>query len=175
MLLRSIRSRLLGLMLATVVPFTALIGGGLWMQWRSDRATAAERAVAEARLLAAQVDDHLGNLEALMAGLSRAVSVNPAEIDANDAVLKQLKAELPGFISNIFVFSLDGTNIGSAQGARFNAADRAYFRGVLAGQRLAMGEVVLGRATVMTHCPIARPVEDSAGRLQAVLAVGTLL
>ena len=51
----------------------ALIGGGLWTQWRSDRATAVERAVAEARLLAAQVDDHLGNLDALLAGLSRAV------------------------------------------------------------------------------------------------------
>ena len=52
MMLRGIRSRLLGLVLATVIPFTALIGGGLWTQWRSDQATAAERAVAEARLLA---------------------------------------------------------------------------------------------------------------------------
>ena len=175
MMLRGIRSRLLGLMLATVVPFTALIGGGLWTQWRNDQATAAERAVAEARLLAAQVDDHLGNLESLMAGLSRAVSINPADTAANDAVLKQLKAELPGFISNIFVFSRDGTNIGSAQGARFNAADRAYFRSVLAGQRLGMGEVVLGRAIGQWVITVARPVEDQAGRLQAVLAVGTLL
>src|SRR5205814_3749848 len=79
---------------STLFPYTTLfrsIGGGLWTQWRSDQATAAERAVAEARLLAAQVDDHLGNLESLMAGLSRAVSVNPADTTANDAVLKQLK------------------------------------------------------------------------------------
>src|SRR3982074_2375172 len=62
MLLRSIRSRLLGLVLATVVPFTALIGGGFWSQWRNDRAAAIDRALAEARLLAAQVDDHIGNL-----------------------------------------------------------------------------------------------------------------
>src|ERR1700730_13118968 len=68
MLLRGIRSRLLGLVLATVVPFAALIGCRLWTEWRNDKASAAERAVAEARLLAAQVDDHLGNLDALMAG-----------------------------------------------------------------------------------------------------------
>ena len=175
MMLRGIRSRLLGLVLATVVPFTALIGGGLWAQWRTDRATAAERAVAEARLLAAQVDDHLGNLEALLAGLSRAVSTNPADTAANDAMLQRLKNELPGFISNVFVFARDGTNIGIAQGARFNAADRVYFRQVLAGRRLAMGEVLLGRAIGQWVITVGRPVEDEAGRVQAVLAVGTLL
>ena len=63
MLLRSIRSQLLGLVLATVVPFTALIGFGVWKEWQSDQAAAMALAVNEARLLAAQVDDHLGNLE----------------------------------------------------------------------------------------------------------------
>jgi hypothetical protein len=62
MLLRTIRSRLLGLVLATAVPFAALIGGGLWSQLRDDQAEAMERALSEARVLAAQVDDHIGNL-----------------------------------------------------------------------------------------------------------------
>ena len=174
-MLRGIRSRLLGLVLATVIPFTALIGGGLWTQWRSDRATAAERAVAEARLFAAQVDDHLGNLQALLAGLGRAVSANPADTAANDATLMQLKRELPPFISNIFVFAPDGTNIGIAEGARFNAADRLYFNAVLAGQQLGIGEVVLGRAIGQRVITIARPMMDQTGRLTAVLAIGTLL
>ena len=76
MLLGSIRTRLLGLVFATVVPFTVLIAAGLWNQWRSDQAAAIERASNEARLLAAQVDDHIGNLESLLVGLSGAVSVN---------------------------------------------------------------------------------------------------
>jgi hypothetical protein len=59
-MLRSIRSRLIGLVLATVVPFLGLIGAGLWDQWRSDQASTIARSVDEARLLAAQVDDHLG-------------------------------------------------------------------------------------------------------------------
>jgi diguanylate cyclase (GGDEF)-like protein/PAS domain S-box-containing protein len=175
MLLRGIRSRLLGLVFATVVPFAALIGGGLWTQWRSDKAAAAERAIAEARLLAAQVDDHLGNLDSLLAGLSRAVSTNPADTAANDALLRQVKHDMPGFISNIFVFALDGSNVGTAQGTRFNAADRAYFRNVLAGQRLGLGEVLLGRAIGQWVITVARPVEDEAGRLRGVIAIGTLL
>jgi diguanylate cyclase (GGDEF)-like protein/PAS domain S-box-containing protein len=175
MLLRGIRSRLLGLVFATVVPFAALIGGGLWTQWRSDKAAAAERAIAEARLLAAQVDDHLGNLDALLAGLSRAVSTDPADTAANDVLLRHVKRDLPGFISNIFVFALDGSNIGTAQGTRFNAADRAYFRNVLAGERLGLGEVLLGRAIGQWVITVARPVEDETGQLRGVIAIGTLL
>src|SRR6476660_3261006 len=125
MLLRSIRSRMLGLVVATVVPFTALIGAGLWNQWRSDRAAAIERALDEARLLAAQVDDHIGNVENLMTGVSRAVSWDPADTAANDALLRKVKAELPSFIANVLVFSLDGKNIGtSSRIARFSADDR---------------------------------------------------
>ena len=66
MMLSSIRTRLLGLVIATVIPFTALIGAGLWNQWRIDQASAIERALNEARLLAAQVDDHIGNLDNLV-------------------------------------------------------------------------------------------------------------
>lgn len=63
MLLRSIRSRLLALVVATVIPFTALIGAGLWRQWQSDQVAAIEHNINEARILAAQIDDHIGNLD----------------------------------------------------------------------------------------------------------------
>src|SRR5258708_25502229 len=97
----SIRSRLLGLVLATIVPLTALIACGLWSQWHADEDLANERAVVEARLLAAQVDDHLGNLESLLAGLRRAVSTNPAEVFANDALLWRATDECETRISGL--------------------------------------------------------------------------
>ena len=114
MLLRSIRSRLLGLVVATVVPFAALIGAGLWNQWRNDQAAGLQRALHEARLLAVQVDDHIGNLENLMIGLSRAVSMNPADTLANDALLRKVKSELPDFISNVVVYGRDGITVGTS-------------------------------------------------------------
>jgi hypothetical protein len=77
-LLGSIRGKLLALMLAAVVPFLALMGAGLWGQWRDTQTAAMQRALNDARILAAQVDDHIGNLEHLLAGLSRAVSADSA-------------------------------------------------------------------------------------------------
>ena len=114
MLLRSIRPRLLGLVLATVLPFTALIGLGVWQRWHDDQTAAIQRAVNEARLLAVQVDDHIGNLANLLTGLSEAVSTNPADVAANDALLRRVKAELPSYIANILLFAPDGTNIGTS-------------------------------------------------------------
>lgn len=130
MLLRSIRTRLLELVVATVVPFTGLIGVGLWHQWRTEETAAFQRAVNEARLLAAQVDDHIGNLDNLMAGLSRGVSWDAKDTAANDARLKRLKDELPSYVSALLIFALDGTNIGTSSDprpGRPNASDRAYF------------------------------------------------
>jgi diguanylate cyclase (GGDEF)-like protein/PAS domain S-box-containing protein len=178
MLLRSIRLRLLALVLAVVIPFAALIGTGIWNQWQDDHAAAISRAMTEARLLAAQVDDHIGNLEHLLTGLSLAVSTNPADASANDTLLRQAKAALPNFFSHIMLFSLDGNNIGTSwegEGARVNIADELYFRQVLNGQRFAVRDVHVGRVTRKWVVNVARAVEDRTGRLQAVLGVGTQL
>ena len=176
MLLSSIRSRMLGLVVATVIPFTALIGVGLWNQWRHDQAAAVQRAIDEARLTAAEVDDHIGNLESLLTGLSRAVSWDPADTAANDALLHQLKPELPAFIASLLLFSPDGTNIGTSSDAgRSFVGDRAFFRQILAGQRRSISEVIRARTSNEWVVTLARPVHDNDGRLRAVLAVGMLL
>jgi hypothetical protein len=46
-MLGGIRSRLLGLVVATVVPFIALVGAGLWSQWNDDQAQALKSALDE--------------------------------------------------------------------------------------------------------------------------------
>jgi diguanylate cyclase (GGDEF)-like protein/PAS domain S-box-containing protein len=176
MLLRSIRSRLIGLVLASVVPFVALISVGLWNLWRTDQKAAFERSITEARVIAGQVDDHIGNVRNLMAGLSVAVSWDPKDIDANDRLLHRVKAELPPYISSIQLFSLDGTNIGTSSNmGRFIASDRDYFRDIRAGHTLAVGGPVVGRAGKEWIVALARPVMDADGNLRAVLAVGTRL
>src|ERR1700685_3134026 len=139
MLLCSIRTRLLGLLLAAIIPLAAVIAYGLWSQWQSERASTLLRATHEARLPAAQVDDHITYLDSLLTGLSKAVSTDPADTAANDAFLHRVKAELPDFIANIFLFSVDGTNIGSSTNAKYerrNGHTIPSFEGVLAGQTL---------------------------------------
>src|SRR5579859_4716338 len=112
MMFRTIRSRLLGLVVVTVVPFIAVLCVGLWSQLRDDQHRAIQRARNEAWLLAEQVDDHFDNLENLLVGLSRAVSPRLADATANDALLRQVKEELPDYISNILLFAPDGSNVG---------------------------------------------------------------
>ena len=103
------------------------------------------RALGDARILAAQVDDHLGNLENLMVGLGHAVSTNPADAAANDALLHGLKAELPDFIADIIVAMPDGENIGSASGQRYRVGGRPFFGRILAGEPVAVGDPLRSR------------------------------
>jgi diguanylate cyclase (GGDEF)-like protein/PAS domain S-box-containing protein len=176
MLLRSIRSRLILLVVASVVPFTALIGVGLWNQWRTDQKTAVEVAVAEARLIASQVDDHIGNLKNLLSGLSVAVSFDPHDTEINDRLLRRVKSELPPYIANIMLFSLDGTNIGTSSDAgRFFAGDRDYLKQIIEGQPHAISGPIRARAGRVWVVAIARPIVDASGELRAVLTVGTWL
>jgi diguanylate cyclase (GGDEF)-like protein/PAS domain S-box-containing protein len=176
--LRSIRSRLLALVVATVVPFSILIGAGLWSQWRSDQAAAIQQTIDEARLLAAQVDDHIGNLENLLIGLSRAVSTNPSDVAANDVLLRQVKDEQPDFVGQIELLALDGADIGSTfppGPVRRNGSYQRYFKEILAGKRLSIGNVIRSHRSQRWIVTMARPVEDRAGRLGGVLVVGTWL
>ena len=170
-----IRSQLLGLVAAAAVPFLVLIGVALWIQYRTTQTESLERAYSEARVIAAQIDDHLGNLENLTLGLSRAVGLSPADTAANDALLSGLMAELPGFISDVAVIGRDGENIGSASGARYNIADRDYFQRALDGEPIAVGDPVRSRRSDEWVLPIARPVTNAAGEVQAVLLIGTLI
>jgi diguanylate cyclase (GGDEF)-like protein/PAS domain S-box-containing protein len=173
---RSIRSRLLLLVVATIAPFLALITLGLWKQWNYDHAGATARSRIEARLLAAQLDDQIGNFEYLLAGLSRAVSTNPADSKVNDALLRRSLADLPGFVNTLFVSSLDGTNIGSSSDtSRLNVSPRAFFREVLAGKRLVIGDIIRARTDGQWLVNIARAVEDDSGHLLAVITVGIRL
>ena len=124
----SIRSRLLGLALAAVIPLAVLMTAALWIQWRSDRTAAAEHAVNEARLLAGQVDDHISALENLLSVLGQAVSFDPADRGANDALLRKVKGELPNGNSHILLFDVEGSNIGTSQDPNYprpSAKDRA--------------------------------------------------
>jgi diguanylate cyclase (GGDEF)-like protein/PAS domain S-box-containing protein len=142
------------------------------------RGRAIDGAVNQARLLAAQVDDHIAELELFLIGLSRAVSSNSSDTDANNTLLQNVKAELPGFVGNIGVFSPDGMNIGSSSGPGLehpSVTDRAYFRQVVAGERLSIGDVIRARPSGQWVINVARPIEDSAKNLLAVIVVGIWL
>jgi diguanylate cyclase (GGDEF)-like protein/PAS domain S-box-containing protein len=178
MLPRSIRARLLGLVVAAIVPFVALIGIGLLDQWHSEFVAANQRSLDEARLLAAQVDDQVGDIENLMAGLSRAISTDATDKTKNDALLRQVKGELPDFMNNVVVLSIDGSEIGMTGdrlGEPIHFNDRAYFQNVLKGSHLSISEAIHSRINGKWIVVFARPIKDQRDQLRAILAIGVQL
>jgi hypothetical protein len=169
--LRSVDSKLVVFTAATVLPLVLLIGIGWWGQSGVEDAQARLRALSAARSVAARIDAHFGELENLLDRLSVAVSTNANDVDANDALLRRVKSELPNSVANIFLLSLDGQTIGNAVGRHVRADDREYFRRVLAGDPLVVGDPIISRSEVGRVIPVARPVKNSRGELQAVLAV----
>jgi hypothetical protein len=99
----------LALVVATVVPFTALIGAGLWSQWESDQAAAIQQAVNEARTFAARINDHIDNLENLLIGLSEALPTDPLDRKWNDMLLRKIKSELPDLDAHVSIFTPRGS------------------------------------------------------------------
>ena len=127
-------------------------------------------------MIAAQVDDHIGNLHNLLSGVSVAVSWDSNDTEANDKTLRRVKSELPSYIANLLVFSLDGTNIGTSLGRRTllrratAPTSSGCWRASASGRRVIRSRP--GKEWVVT---VARPVEDADGQLRAVLTVGTRL
>ncbi len=178
MLPSSIRARLLGLVVAAIVPFLALIGAGLWNQWRSEYAKAMQRVLNDSQILAAQIDGEISNIENLMAGLSYALRTHAVDKSANDTLLRKFKTELPDYVSNVLLLSPDGAEIGRMDSSNSDPVlviDRPYFRDALAGKRLAFSGVIRSRFNGQWTVVFARSVRDEANRVRAVLAMGIRL
>jgi hypothetical protein len=132
----NIRSESVVVGAAAVISCVVLLGMGLHSQSRTNHAEARHRALSDVQLVAAKIDMYFGALDYLLTGLSMAISTKPSDVDANDAILRHLKSELPSSVANIFVLSRDGRNIGNAVGQHASAGDREYFQKAMAGAPL---------------------------------------
>jgi hypothetical protein len=168
---RSIRLKSAAWAAAAGLPVVALIGIGLWSQFHIEHPGARHRALIAARSVAARIDAEFAGLDDLLSGISTAVSTNPDDVDANDALLRQAQSELPKSVANILLLTLDGRNIGNAVGKHASAGDRDYFQKALASDRLVVGVPIRSRSDLGWVIPAARRVSDSRGKMQAVLAV----
>jgi Cache domain len=156
---------------AAGLALVVVIGAGGWNHSRTDRTEARQRALGAARSIAEKIDAQFVGLESLLSKLSVNISTNPDDVDANDALLHHEQSELPSSIANILVLSPDGRNIGNAVGRHANAGDRDYFKRALAGNRVVVGAPIRSRSDLGWVIPVARPVTNNGGTVQAVLVV----
>ena len=164
------RSRRVGLAAATL-SLAALLAAISSTQFRGGDGGDRHLALNAARSIAARINMQFGGIEKLLDELSGAVSTDPVDMDANDAILRRAKSEQSRAIANIFLLTLDGRNIGNAEGQHPGGGDRAYFRRALASGSLVAGDPIRSRSNLGWVIPVARPVKDSRGDIGGVLVV----
>ncbi|KQP35481.1 ATP-binding protein [Pseudorhodoferax sp. Leaf274] len=111
----SIQRQLLLLVLALGLPFLAFLLITTSRQASHDRAQAGQQMLGTARVTAARLDDHIGDILQVLNVLSTTVGTTPQDTALNDTLLLGLAGRLPGEISNIAVWTPDGRNIGTLQ------------------------------------------------------------
>src|ERR1017187_334123 len=96
-----VRARLLLLVLALGLPFFTYIVLSAIDEARAGRELAKERSLAVARVVAARLDDYVGDINQLLATLSHVVVIAPDHASDNDALLREMQRDLPSYINNV--------------------------------------------------------------------------
>src|SRR5260370_1238547 len=81
----SIRSRLIVLVLAAVLPVLFVAAWFLWEGVQADYGKARIAATSAAQLAAARIDDHVNDVKSLLTVLGRMVSFDPADAENNES------------------------------------------------------------------------------------------
>jgi hypothetical protein len=157
------------------LPAAALTGTLFWSHSLKERSDERHVALSAAQSVASKIDLYIGGLEILLKEISAAVSTNPNNVDVNDALLQHVKSELPKAVANILILTLDGRNIGNAVGRHAWAGDREYFQMAVATGHLVAGEPIQSRSGLGWVIPVAWPVLNRGGDVQAVLVLAMSL
>ena len=173
-----IRGRLVLLVLGLGLPFLAYVAYSAAEQVARERDVAKERNLAHARIVAARLDDYVGDVNQLLATLSYVVPATQEATAENDVLLRHLGPNLPSHVRNLVVWDLAGNNVGaldtSLRAHPFNVADRQYFRTALGGGALAIEAPIVSRSDGERLAVFARPV-TRGGTVVGVVAASVAL
>jgi diguanylate cyclase (GGDEF)-like protein/PAS domain S-box-containing protein len=173
-----IRGRLVLLALALGLPILAYVAYSAGEQMRQERELAKERNLAFARIVAARLDDYVGDVNQILATLSHVVDARVEATAHNDALLSDLRPNLPSHVSNLAIWDTAGANVGALDAAlrarSFTVADRHYFRAALEGRSLVVEAPLVSRSSGEPMAIFARAaIRD--GRVVGVVAASTRL
>jgi diguanylate cyclase (GGDEF)-like protein/PAS domain S-box-containing protein len=158
----SIRARLLLLVLALGLPFFAYIVLSAIDEAHAARELAKERSLAVARVVAARLDDYVGDVNQLLATLSHVVAVGAEHASENDALLREMQPSLPSYINNVAMWTLSGANVGAlnrvARVPEVSVADRQYFKDAISSRTLSLEAPITARSNGEPVAIFSRPI-----------------
>jgi diguanylate cyclase (GGDEF)-like protein/PAS domain S-box-containing protein len=173
----SIGLRLALLALALGLPFIAYVGGSAVRQASIARDYAQQRTLALAHVVAARVDDVVGDNLTVLALVRHGVALDASASRANDAFLAKLRPDLPRAVQNIGVWTLDGRNVGMLNRTGANAglsiANRGYFRRAVQTSATAIEGPLASDDNADPVVVFARPVVGPAGNVTGVVTLST--
>src|SRR6185437_4560390 len=134
--------RMLLVALAIGSLFLAYIAVTTVRQASRDRAQAGEEMRLVAALAGARLDDHIGDATQLLNALAGTLTVYVDDTAVNDATLGSLAPQLPASVSDVSLWTIDGTNIGSSETSpampRRNASDHEFLAAALRADGVAI-------------------------------------
>ncbi|HXR57505.1 MAG TPA: hypothetical protein VN858_11915, partial [Casimicrobiaceae bacterium] len=171
-----IRTRLMALVLVVALPFACYVIFEAVSAANSVKREVRLRNEAFASVIAARLDDHVSDVNQLLATLSHVVSVDDDAARANDKLLHEVRADAPAFVRNLVVFDLAGNCIGSTDAAvrGINVRDRGLFHGSLRKRQLVVEAPVTARGTGETVAVLARAIERQ-GKLVGIVTASVAI
>ena len=171
-----IRTRLMALVLVVALPFACYVIFEAVSAANSVKREVRLRNEAFASVIAARLDDHVSDVNQLLATLSHVVSVDDDAARANDKLLHEVRADAPAFVRNLVVFDLAGNCIGSTDAAvrGINVRDRGFFQDSLRKRQLVVEAPVTARGTGETVAVLARAIERQ-GKLVGIVTASVAI
>jgi diguanylate cyclase (GGDEF)-like protein/PAS domain S-box-containing protein len=171
----ALRWRFRLVVLAFAVPFLGYI------VWASTQQAALEKkhihaaASAQAALLAARFEDHIEQIDRLLATAAYAMGRNINDVAAIDSLLQNMHSFVPRSVDNLGVWGLDGRIIVAldrrAATRGVNIQDRTYFKQAIATRDFVFQGPIQSRLTNAPILQFARPVFDANNEVVAVLTM----
>jgi PAS domain S-box-containing protein len=172
----SIQFRLMLLALAVSLPLGSLALLGALRAAEHREVDALERVAAHARLAAGCVDEQILRVDAVLASLTMALSVRPAQdAERARAVLAAMRAETHPAFGAFRVSDAAGGLVAGPAGGSPSIAGRKYFRRALASSGLAIGEATKAPGGDEWTLGLARRIPSEGGAPSGVVSVTTRL
>jgi hypothetical protein len=167
---RSLRARLIQLVLLAVLPALGLILYSAAEQRQLARSSAESEALRAVRVLVASHERLIESTRHLLIALSRLATMRKDDRQACNSQLSGLIKEYPLY-TNLGVVNLNGDLVCSARPILnpINVADRAYFKNAVQSSAFALGEYQIGRVSGKASLNMAYPTFDAGGELDGIV------
>jgi two-component system, cell cycle sensor histidine kinase and response regulator CckA len=170
-----ISSQLLVVLLPLIA---ALIVTGVWhsrQRFRDARAAVTAQNAAIVAEVTARLQIRTNEARALLTGLAGALSMDPAHVERNEALLRDVLARAPRGFNDLWISDASGVIVARASTTSARGivvADRPYFQASMASGQFHISEPLLGRSTRQWGVVFAMPIlRDDARRPLGVVSV----